>query len=332
MKTEQESTKDRKIIFLPIEKIEARYTVQWWKWFEESFDRLNKNVMWVGSNKSQNINTGQFLDVYNTNKYKLDQLSEVIDILSFTDEPVTIFLMDAWFPGLEVLAYIRDNTKKDIKIKGIFHAGTWDEYDYLSQNNCGKWAANLEQAWIKILDEIFVATEFHKKLIQDNRCYHGFNEKVKIVKFPVYKEQLQAKVKDLIVFPHRLAPEKNPQMFDELAKRLSYLPFEFIKTAEHSNDKKGFYELLKRSKFAVSFADQETFGISMLEAQNFGAIPIVPNKLSYEETIPKMYRYKCNNVDLVMVAANLIEYFIKISHIPEQSIYEPNVDNIVEMI
>ena len=41
----------------------------------------------------------------------------------------------------------------------------------------------------------------------------------------------------------------------------------------------------------LSFADQETFGYSTLEAMASGNVVIVPNKLSYMETVPKEYRY-----------------------------------------
>ena len=44
-----------------------------------------------------------------------------------------------------------------------------------------------------------------------------------------------------------------------------------------------YHNLLGTARFAVSFAEQETLGISMYEAACAGAVPIVPNRLSYVE-------------------------------------------------
>ena len=41
--------------------------------------------------------------------------------------------------------------------------------------------------------------------------------------------------------------------------------------------------MLAKSKIAISFAEQETFGYAMLEALTFDCVPVVPNKLSYKE-------------------------------------------------
>lgn len=54
--------------------------------------------------------------------------------------------------------------------------------------------------------------------------------------------------------------------------------------------------MLQRARFAISFADQETLGISMYEAACAGACPIVPNRLSYTE----MYNFtfkRANTID-----------------------------------
>ena len=47
--------------------------------------------------------------------------------------------------------------------------------------------------------------------------------------------------------------------------------------------KEQYHNLLGTAKFALSFAEQETLGISMYEAACAGAVPIVPNRLSYIE-------------------------------------------------
>jgi len=39
----------------------------------------------------------------------------------------------------------------------------------------------------------------------------------------------------------------------------------------------------------ISTASQENFGISVVEAIRYGCIPLLPNRLSYPEIIPKVF-------------------------------------------
>jgi glycosyltransferase involved in cell wall biosynthesis len=39
----------------------------------------------------------------------------------------------------------------------------------------------------------------------------------------------------------------------------------------------------------ISTANQENFGISVVEAIRYGCIPLLPNRLSYPEIIPKVF-------------------------------------------
>jgi hypothetical protein len=66
-----------------------------------------------------------------------------------------------------------------------------------------------------------------------------------------------------------------------------------------------YHELLRRSRFAVSFAEQETLGISMYEAACAGTAPIVPNRLSYKEMYGDMWKH-ANSIDGVVQA--ILEY------------------------
>ena len=71
---------------------------------------------------------------------------------------------------------------------------------------------------------------------------------------------------------------------------------------EMNLSKQQYHELLQRARFAVSFADQETLGISMYESACAGACPIVPNRLSYVE----MYDYMFKQADSVDSAVKAI--------------------------
>jgi hypothetical protein len=206
--------------------------------------------------------------------------------------------------------------KLKFKIAGILHAGTWDEQDFLYRVGMSSWARNIEKSWIEQADIVFVATEFHKKLI----C-KGLNwdlnswkaDTIKVVPFPIKDDisiytdpDVFEKVKDncnskIIVFPHRLAPEKQPEKFDALFKVHPDLNYRFtpIKTATFGgmDSKELYYSALAKSTFSISFALQETFGIAMLESVIHGSVPIVPDRLSYKELYPPIFKYSTNKTE-----------------------------------
>jgi len=285
-----------KIIYVPIESIPTRYTADWIQQFESAFTKGETEFITIEGNASEvPITTGSVLDVYGTNLYKVDQLRQLIEMLQadqIDDEDVILFA-DAWFPGIESLFYIRNMSKKTFKITGIYHAGTWDPYDFTSRNGMRDWGQHIENGWLNGLDLIFVATQFHKDLIVMNSNDFDY-EKIFVTGIPFYGEQLrnqyplQAK-ENIVVFPHRLDEEKHPEKFDRLKKK--FPKWTFIKTMETTSNRDEYFKLLARSKVMISFAEQETFGYSTVEAMALGNFVIVPDALSYRETVPQEYRY-----------------------------------------
>ena len=59
----------------------------------------------------------------------------------------------------------------------------------------------------------------------------------------------------------------------------------------YAESRAAYEAVLAQSHIAVSTADHEFFGISMLEATHFGAYPLVPDRLSYPELFPDGHRY-----------------------------------------
>lgn len=293
-----------RIIYVPIERLEERYSYQWDKWFQHAFIRDRIHFIAVGDDHPRKIYDGQFLDVIGTNQYKCDQLAQILEIIEADPkEPTTIFFMDLWFPGIQSIAYVRDGLKAPIKIVGMMHAGTYDEHDFLSQCGMEVWGRDFESSVLKIADRVLVGSMFHVKLMQ--RAGLEVEKKAMLVDWPVETNFTPRMKDDIVVFPHRLAPEKQPQVFDELEKlyhkKYGTRRGQFIKTKEACSTKKDYYELLAISKVAVSTALQETFGIAMIEAVNNGCIPVVPDRLSYQETLKNFRRY-----DNLLEAVDLI--------------------------
>lgn len=294
-----------RVIFFPIEPLEERYSADWFKWFYAAFKQADVEVVMIHPDSlCDRITQGSFLDVCGTNYYKAQQIAE-FSTMAFNrhvkDDDV-VFLMDAWFPGLESIAYIRDALKLKFKIMGIFHAGTYDPFDYLTKSGMQYWGKPLEESWFRILDKVFVATNFHKRLITSTRDVDP--KKIIVTGIPAcldWDDDEEYRKENIVVFPHRLDSEKNPDMFDMLEDHIQryvhpdHDKWLFYKTKDMAKTKKEYYDLLKRAKISVSFADQETYGIAMVESVAAGCIPIVPDRLSYSELYDPVFTYASFN-------------------------------------
>ena len=287
------------LYIVPIEPYEERYTKQWSKWIPKALKENGINYTIIDSDKlGGKIQYGEVLDAYGTNYYKAGQLKtlcKIAKLKGFTSDDVILF-MDGWFPGVEMLEYIRSITGKKFKIFAVFHAGSYDPADFTVRYGFNKWAEDLENSWFKIYDGIFVGSQWHKELITKNRSIN--KDKIYVTGLPFDYVEIQisnncsiwdkTNKKQQVTFPHRLDPEKQPRLVDELNKS----GFNIIKTKDVCKDKKQYYQTLKESKVAVSFALQETFGFAMLEAMALRCFPVVPDKLSYKNIIPDEYRYR----------------------------------------
>lgn len=302
-----------KIFDVPIEPFESRYSNQWRKWFSKFYeDALIVSHRITGATITKDIETGSFLDVHGTNFYKASQLQNLIVLLKTgaIRNGDWVFFHDLWFPGLEMLAYIRDASGIRFKIAGCLHAGGWDPNDFVTQKMRKMWTFPFEEMLFGIADKIFLATNFHKGLIYSyfSRVLPYFEEecksKIEVTGFPIFPDECSAKrsrvwpkgitgpTGPLVVFPHRLDPEKDPGSFDELSRRPELQGFRFVKTKDVCFNKRDYYGLLSQADYAVSFAHQETWGIAMQEAAFSGAITFVPNRLSYREMYNPYLRYE----------------------------------------
>lgn len=120
-----------------------------------------------------------------------------------------------------------------------------------------------------------------------------------------------------IVWPHRWEHDKNPEEFFTAVARLAHEDLEFevavagqafrdipqvILDAEQAlgdrlvhvgqpASREAYAELLASSDVAVSTADNEFFGLAMVEAAYAGCLPLVPDRLAYPELYPAPMRY-----------------------------------------
>jgi len=300
----------KNIFLVDIEYIPTRYSSQWKEWIPNEINKsglLNCVVIDGPDNKDYKTTPGGFFNFFETNLYKMVQGQKIARL--FMEDKVNdgdIFLFtDGWHPAVISLRQMINLSKKNVKMMGMFHAGAYDPADILGQT-CRDNFLNVELGYLDCLDTAIFATKFSKQLMLDNLIIDNekkseLDKKMVVTGFPYNFDHLyQNKDKtNNILFPHRISPEKHIELFrkqDKISDQYNtieeLLPdFEAIVTLEVTKDKDGFHKLLAESKYSISFADQETWGISVFESLMSGCLPIIPNKLSYMEMYSDELKY-----------------------------------------
>lgn len=277
------------IYLVDIESIPTRYTCEWKEHVPELLRNYFEVTVIEGDTEIPEMTTpGAFLNFGGTNMYKATQthkMSQLIVEGKVNDDDIFLFT-DAWHPGIINLKYMLSLLNIKAQIHGLWHAGSYDPQDFLGRYiGDKKWIRSFEYSLFNAIDFNWVATSSHEDQIKE-----VFPDViVKRTGWPMgYTRNLfddfrSVQKENIIIYPHRLAPEKRVDLFKELAKRPELSHYTFMIPMEMDLSKREYHELLAKSKFAVSFAEQETLGISMYEATCAGAIPLVPNRLSYRE-------------------------------------------------
>jgi len=142
-------------------------------------------------------------------------------------------------------------------------------------------------------DDNFYATDFHIELFAESLDID--DSKTHRVGWPMeyLKNSLDSykgmEKRDLILFPHRIAPEKQVDIFRDLAEQLP--EYEFVVCQERELTKNEYHNLLGEAKIVFSANLQETLGISWYEGALVDAIPMVPDRLSYTEMALPEFKY-----------------------------------------
>jgi hypothetical protein len=285
------------IFLIPIEPYEERYTEQWSRWWPEAMSDLDEPY-WViqGEALRSVVKTGKVLDACGTNHYKATQLATIMRMIDSGQigNGDRLWFHDLWFPGIEAIAYVRNMTNLTFTIEGVLHAGTWDNHDFTYQAGMEPWAKHIENGWLEFIDRIYLGSTFHQTLLTEKREVEISKTQVTGLPFVPQEVDRHTAKENIVVFPHRMDNEKRPDLFRRLANDLQpdFPDWKFLFTKEQTATKEEYLRLLGRSRIAVSFAQQETFGYAMLEAIANRCVPIVPDDLSYA-TMPIYTGYRC---------------------------------------
>jgi len=290
------------VYIVDIESVDTRYTKQWKEYLPKQLKRAtNKNVVVVsGGEVPQATTPGAFLNFAGTNNYKSQQMLEISRL--FANDEVKdgdyFLYTDAWNPTVIQLKYMAELLNVDITIGGLWHAGSYDPQDFLGRLIGDKpWVRHAEMSMYECYDDNFFASEFHIDLFTDTMMdnYDVDIDKAIRVGWPMeyLKNSLDSykgmEKRNLILFPHRIAPEKQVDIFRDLKERLPQ--YEFVVCQEQQLSKNEYHNLLGEAKLVFSANLQETLGISWYEGALVDAIPMVPDRLSYSEMALPEFKY-----------------------------------------
>ena len=291
-----------KIFIVDIEAVDTRYTAQWKEYLPKQLRHAtNEGVVVIsGGEVPQATTPGAFLNFAGTNNYKSQQMLEISRMFANGEVKDGDYFLytDAWNPTVIQLRYMAELLGVDIAIGGLWHAGSYDPQDFLGRLIGDKpWVRHAEMSMYECYDDNFFASEFHIDLFTDTMMdnYNVDMDKAIRVGWPM--EYLRGSLdsykgmtkRDLILFPHRVAPEKQVEIFRDLAERLPQ--YEFVVCQDYQLTKNEYHNLLGEAKMVFSANLQETLGISWYEGALVDAIPMVPDRLSYSEMGLDIFKY-----------------------------------------
>jgi hypothetical protein len=304
-----------------LEPIETRYTAQWHSHIPTLLKKSlgdQFNVVQIdGVQKNSQLTPGAFLNFSDTNYWKSAQMCAFLEQHNQgkTSANDHFIFTDAWNPTVIQLKYMSDLLGFNWTLHGLWHAGSYDPQDFLGRLVGDKpWVRNAEKSFYHAFDYNYFATQFHIEMFFTNLLQNGpvtenpwFDEDLaelragtltdKIVRtgWPMeYMDGILTPYKhmdkrDLILFPHRIAPEKQVEIFRDLKEHLPQ--YEFVVCQDQQLSKNEYHNLLGEAKIVFSANLQETLGISCYEGALVDAIPMVPDRLSYSEMYLDEFKY-----------------------------------------
>ncbi|WP_108459698.1 glycosyltransferase [Devosia naphthalenivorans] len=283
---------------ISLEPYEQRYTSEWVTELPKSIAKFLKAIgsteqirVVEGHHAKQPPTRGAFLNFAETNIFKAAQIGQIADL--FTQGTIVpgdkIIFADAWHPGVINTRYMSDLLGNSVRLIGLWHAGSYDQHDYLGRIPDTTWARHFERSLFHALDVNCFATQFHIDLF---KSVLGVDDDSRILLTGWPMDYLETKLapyrnlpkRNLVLFPHRIAPEKQVEIFRDLAG--SFPDYEFRVCQDTPLTKAEYHQLLGKAKMVFSASLQETLGIGLYEGLLCGATPFAPDRLSYKEMYP----------------------------------------------
>ena len=296
------------IFLIDLESVSTRYTCEWKSHIPKLLKKAGHDVQVIcGPTDIPSATTpGAFLNFGGTNIYKSSQVEQMGRL--FCDGAVHpgdhFIFTDAWHPGIVNLKYMSELLNIPVVTHGLWHAGSYDPQDFLGRLvGDAPWVRHAEKSFFYAFDHNYFATDFHIEMFRNNLLNtnlgttYDYKTSGKIVQTGWPMEYMDSTLtmyknmpkRDLILFPHRIAPEKQVEIFRDLKTHLPQ--YEFIVCQDQQLTKNEYHNLLGEAKIVFSASLQETLGIGCYEGAIVDAIPMVPDRLSYTEMYFDTFKY-----------------------------------------
>jgi hypothetical protein len=289
------------IWIVPIEPIDQRYTKQWYDnipaLLKTATDGYDIHTI-PGHMCSSTTTPGAFLEFALTNAYKASQVETISHLFhsNAVKSGDKFLVTDAWHFGIIAIKYMSELLDIPVEIHSIWHAGSYDPTDILGMKMTKNWSTQAERTFFYASDYNYFATNFHKDmflknlgiLMGDKKAIRSGQPHNQIIG-PLIKYSLNGR-NPLIMFPHRLNSDKQPEIASDLRTTFD-MCYHFEITQEQNLSKERYYAALGRASVIFSCALHENLGISVMEGCLAGAIPVVPDRASYSEMYLDCFKY-----------------------------------------
>ena len=284
------------IYLVDLEYVETRYTAQWKVHFPEAIRNAGAAVTVIDGpdNIAECATPGAFLNFSGTNIYKSEQVRKIAELFHANKvQPGDKFVFaDAWHPGIINLKYMSQLLGVPVETHGLWHAGSYDPNDFLGAHRYQPWLQHAEKSFYHAYDYNWFASHDHKGMFNHyfgtDRTYRTGWPMDYLIHEIVHDTRGIDK-EDVILFPHRLAVEKQPEIFRDMQKHLP--EYTLVIAQDESLTKAEYHKLLGSAKMVFSANLQETLGIGCYEILCAGGMPLVPDALSYSEMYSHEFKY-----------------------------------------
>ena len=299
------------LYYLPIQKLESRYTEQWYRWFPEEFKKRGlKPVIIDGDILTKTIEKGAFLDVNGAHYWGLSQLMNVSRIFheGRVKDGDKFFVADIEFPGhaeaIMNMAYLQGI---NIELYGFLHACSVTTEDYVQplQDSMKYY----ELGWLSSYDKIFVGSDFFRGEVISKRINvtapkedrESLAEKLVVTGNPWNSKEILTKQQPIhnlpskkkqIIFPNRFDFDKRPNLFLDLCMILAdEVPdLKFIITSSRPTMRScqpWLIKLYHSVKKALGDRIDFEFGLSKFEYYNH----LAESKLMFSSSVYESFGY-----------------------------------------
>lgn len=212
--------------------------------------------------------------------------------IELQDRPETsVFFADVQSMPIDLFA----NGRR--KLYGFLHGGPYEPFDPYAAKPAVYHRAF--RAKVDCLDEIWVATHYHKMLV---RTYleRDLDSKVKVVGFPCIAAGLGWEIpfekKEGVIYVSRQSKDKGV----DIARALDIPTVRF-------DDRWAYFKALAKAKYVLVPSRKDTFGLVASEAFQVGTIPLVPRGLCYPELYTFDYPFYLDLLKADRIAEQLDE-------------------------